>query len=70
VLLRVYLGWRCQARLQLTLPVSLLPAAQLGKQRVQIGRTGILRLRFRARHRDCDGETWPLSGINATSSTM
>jgi type VI secretion system protein ImpH len=42
VLLRVYLGWRCQARLQLTLPVSLLPAAQLGKQRVQIGRTGIL----------------------------
>lgn len=43
VLLRVYLGWRCQVRLQLTLPKSLLPAAQLGKQRVQIGRTGILR---------------------------
>lgn len=43
VLLRVYLGWRCHARLQLTLPVSLLPAAQLGKQRVQIGLTGILR---------------------------
>ncbi|OXM29452.1 type VI secretion system baseplate subunit TssG [Salmonella enterica] len=46
VLLRVYLGWRCQARLQLTLPVSLLPPAQLGKQRVQISRTGILRASF------------------------
>ncbi|EFD8867978.1 type VI secretion system baseplate subunit TssG [Escherichia coli] len=46
VLLRVYLGWRCQARLQLTLPVSLLPAARLGKQRVQISRTGILRASF------------------------
>ena len=48
VLLRVYLGWRCQARLQLTLPVSLLPAARLGKQRVQISRTGILRASFAA----------------------
>lgn len=48
VLLRVYLGWRCQARLQLTLPVSLLPAARLGKHRVQISRTGILRASFAA----------------------
>ena len=48
MLLRVYLGWRCQARLQLTLPVSLLPAARLGKQRVQISRTGILRASFAA----------------------
>lgn len=46
VLLRVYLGWRCQARLQLTLPVSLLPPAQLGRQRVQLSRTGILRASF------------------------
>ncbi len=43
VLLRVYLGWRYRARLQLTLPVSLLPPAQLGNQRVQVSRTGVLR---------------------------
>lgn len=48
VLLRVYLGWRCQARLQLTLPVSLLPPAQLGNRRVQVSRTGILRASFTA----------------------
>lgn len=48
VLLRVYLGWRCQVRLQLTLPVSLLPVARLGKQRMQISRTGILRASFAA----------------------
>lgn len=48
VLLRVYLGWRYQARLQLTLPVSLLPPAQLGNQRVQVSRTGVLRASFAA----------------------
>lgn len=48
VLLRVYLGWRYQARLQLTLPVSLLPPVQLGKQRVQVSRTGVLRASFAA----------------------
>ncbi len=41
VLLRVYLGWRCTARLQLRLPRHLLPAARLGRQ-VQLGRNGIL----------------------------
>ncbi|MGV8003625.1 type VI secretion system baseplate subunit TssG [Photorhabdus temperata subsp. temperata] len=44
-LLRVYLGWRCSVRLQLTLPKRLLPPAQLGKQRVRLGRTGVLGLK-------------------------
>lgn len=42
VLLRVYLGWRCSARLQLTLPHSVLPEARLHRQQVQLGRSGIL----------------------------
>jgi len=42
VLLRVYLGWRCSARLQLTLPNSVLPAAQLRRHQIQLGRSGIL----------------------------
>ncbi|WP_118988133.1 type VI secretion system baseplate subunit TssG [Photorhabdus sp. CRCIA-P01] len=45
VLLRVYLGWRCGVRLHLTLPKRLLPPAQLGKQRVRLGRTGVLGLK-------------------------
>lgn len=46
VLLRVYLGWRCSVRLQLTLPKWVLPSAQLGKQRVRLGRTGVLGLKL------------------------
>lgn len=42
VLLRVYLGWRCTARLQLRLPRSALPAAVLGSCQVQLGRNGML----------------------------
>lgn len=44
ILLRVYLGYRCQARLQLTLPRSVLPDANLRQQRkgVQLGRTAVL----------------------------
>lgn len=42
MLLRVYLGWRCSARLQLTLPHSVLPEARLHRQQVQLGRSGIL----------------------------
>ncbi|KAA1183154.1 type VI secretion system baseplate subunit TssG [Photorhabdus heterorhabditis] len=45
VLLRVYLGWRCSVRLHLTLPKGILPPAQLGKQRVRLGRTGVLGLK-------------------------
>ncbi|MGS0630167.1 MULTISPECIES: type VI secretion system baseplate subunit TssG [Photorhabdus] len=45
VLLRVYLGWRCSVRLHLTLPKGILPAAQLGKQRIRLGRTGVLGLK-------------------------
>ncbi|MGV3345439.1 type VI secretion system baseplate subunit TssG [Enterobacteriaceae bacterium LUAb1] len=41
-LLRVYLGWRSNAILELQLPIRLLPPPQLGRQRVQLGRTGLL----------------------------
>ncbi|WP_445494865.1 hypothetical protein [Photorhabdus sp. SF281] len=47
-LLRVYLGWRCSVRLQLTLPKRILPLAQLGKPRVRLGRTGVLGLKLGA----------------------
>lgn len=42
VLLRVYLGWRCTARLQLALPFSLLPQPRLGATGVQLGMTAAL----------------------------
>jgi type VI secretion system protein ImpH len=46
VLLRVYLGYRSDVRLRLTVPVSLLPEPRLGqKRRIQLGRTGILGLK-------------------------
>ncbi|OWO84709.1 type VI secretion protein [Photorhabdus luminescens] len=45
VLLRVYLGWRYQARLQLTLPTRILPPPILGGQPVQLGLTGVLGLK-------------------------
>jgi len=41
VLLRVYLGWRCTARLQLSLPLRSLPAARLGG-RALLGMTAVL----------------------------
>lgn len=44
VLLRVYLGWRCNARLKLVLPTVLLPSPVLGKTHVQLGLTGLLGL--------------------------
>lgn len=45
-LLRVYLGYRSDARLRLTVPVSLLPEPRLGKtRRIQLGRTGLLGLK-------------------------
>ncbi|WP_255557094.1 type VI secretion system baseplate subunit TssG [Sodalis sp. dw_96] len=45
VLIRVYLGWRCSVRLQLTLPIICLPAPVLGEKQVQLGLTGVLGLR-------------------------
>lgn len=46
VLMRVYLGYRSDARLRLTVPVSLLPEPRLGHpRRIQLGRTGLLGLK-------------------------
>ena len=42
VLLRVYLGWRCTAQLQLQLPMRSLPAPVLGHAQVLLGMTGVL----------------------------
>jgi type VI secretion system protein ImpH len=42
VLLRVYLGWRCTAKLQLSLPVLSLPKPLLGRAPVLLGMTGVL----------------------------
>ncbi|WP_271411954.1 type VI secretion system baseplate subunit TssG [Pseudomonas sp. Q1-7] len=44
VLLRVYLGWRCTARLQLSLPTHCLPQPVLGRASVLLGMTGLLGL--------------------------
>lgn len=44
VLLRVYLGWRCTAKLQLSLPVRSLPEPILGRAQVLLGMTGVLGL--------------------------
>ncbi|WP_315809995.1 type VI secretion system baseplate subunit TssG [Pseudomonas sp. C9-3] len=44
VLLRVYLGWRCTAKLVLTLPVKCLPKPMLGGPPVWLGLTGVLGL--------------------------
>lgn len=42
VLMRVYLGYRSDARLRLTVPVRLLPEPRMGKsRRIQLGRTGL-----------------------------
>lgn len=44
VLLRVYLGWRCTAKLELSLPVCSLPEPVLGRAPVRLGMTGVLGL--------------------------
>lgn len=44
VLLRVYLGWRCTAKLQLSLPINSLPKPVLGGAPVLLGMTGVLGL--------------------------
>ncbi|QHF44600.1 type VI secretion protein [Pseudomonas sp. S35] len=50
VLLRVYLGWRCTVKLQLSLPVQSLPAAVLGQAQIRLGMTGVL---------GWGGDAWP-----------
>jgi type VI secretion system protein ImpH len=42
LLLRVYLGWRCNAKLQLSLPVCSLPPPVLGHASVLLGMTAVL----------------------------
>lgn len=45
-LMRVYMGYRSDARLKLTVPVRLLPEPRLGQaRRIQLGRTGLLGLK-------------------------
>ncbi|MCP1507107.1 type VI secretion system protein ImpH [Pseudomonas marginalis] len=44
VLLRVYLGWRCTAKLRLSLPLHSLPAPVLGQAVIRLGMTGVLGL--------------------------
>ncbi|MEE4126834.1 type VI secretion system baseplate subunit TssG [Pseudomonas viridiflava] len=44
VLLRVYLGWRCTAKLQLSLPIRNLPAPVLNQASIRLGMTGVLGL--------------------------
>jgi len=44
VLLEVYLGWRCTARLQLSIPLHLLPVPVLGRTQVRLGMTAVLGL--------------------------
>lgn len=54
-LMRVYLGYRSDARLRLTVPVRLLPEPRLGKgRRIQLGRTSLLGLKNGklSRHRE------------------
>lgn len=41
VLLRVYLGWRCTAKLALSLPVRSLPPPVLGHAPIRLGMTGV-----------------------------
>jgi len=44
VLLEVYLGWRCTAKLQLSIPLHLLPAPVPGRTQVRLGMTAVLGL--------------------------
>ena len=48
VLLRVYLGWRCTARLRLSLPIDCLPVSALSGRGVLLGMTAGLALKGRA----------------------
>ena len=48
VLLQVYLGWRCTARLRLSLPIDCLPVSALSGRGVLLGMTAGLGLKGRA----------------------
>ena len=48
VLLQVYLGWRCTARLRLSLPIDCLPVSALSGRGVLLGMTAGLALKGRA----------------------
>jgi type VI secretion system protein ImpH len=48
VLLQVYLGWRCTARLRLSLPIDCLPVSALSGSGVLLGMTAGLGLKGRA----------------------
>lgn len=52
VLLRVYLGWRCTAKLQLSLPLRSLPVPVLGQASIRLGMTGVLGL---------GSDAWPVA---------
>ncbi|MNE84581.1 hypothetical protein D3C80_1815000 [compost metagenome] len=49
VLLEVYLGWRCTAKLQLSLPLRILAAPVLGGRQTLLGMTAVLGLKEAAR---------------------
>ncbi|WP_271195461.1 type VI secretion system baseplate subunit TssG [Pseudomonas turukhanskensis] len=51
VLLRVYLGWRCTANLQLSIPVRCLPEPVLGSASVLLGMTARLNADTASQHR-------------------
>jgi type VI secretion system protein ImpH len=56
VLLRVYLGWRCTVKLQLSLPLHSLPQPLLGRAQVLLGMTAVLGLGSDARQA-CESTT-------------
>lgn len=73
VLLRVYLGWRCTTKLQLSLPVSSLPKPVLGSEAVLLGMTGVLGLEGRTGHLPDYGLTdmgLILQGLPGTAHTL
>lgn len=53
VLLRVYLGWRCTARLHLSLPLSCLPSPRLGEPALLLGMTAVAGLDAGGGEGDC-----------------
>lgn len=44
-LLRAYLGWRCTVKIQLCLPVRVLPAAALGAENLRLGMNAVVGLK-------------------------
>lgn len=64
-LIRVYLGYRSDARLRLTVPVHLLPEPRLEKRRrIQLGRTGLLGLKEGKLSKVCQNLSVSLGGYH------